>query len=206
MSIDAWVVGMVGNAIISVAYFLIVLAIALPLARSNQLRSNPLGAATAAIFLTCAVHHGAHSVHLLLPTFGLDNEQGMAMRLAWGWPLAIWDVLGAFVGVYYWSLRRNYGYIVQGAQLFTDLRQREQQALELNDAVLQGLVVAKMALDLDDLPKARAALSDSIAAGSEIITNLLGSDRSETVLLRSDAADVKRPRRSPDRRGPSAGE
>ena len=38
-----------------------------------------------------------------------------------------------------------------------DLRKREQQALELNDNVLQGLVVAKMSLDLDDTTKGRLA-------------------------------------------------
>ena len=143
-----WQIGLVANSLIAIAYFGIAAAIVFPLARSGQLRTNPLGAATAAIFFTCAVHHGAHSVHMLLPAFGLDDTQGLAMRTAWGWPLAIWDIVGACVAIYYWSLRRHYGSLMQGAQLFQDLRQREQQALELNDAVLQGLVVAKMALDL----------------------------------------------------------
>jgi len=51
-----WVTGMVCNAVISVVYFLIVLAIAVPLVKSGQLRSNPLGAATATIFFTCSLH------------------------------------------------------------------------------------------------------------------------------------------------------
>ena len=196
MNLESWTIGLICNAIIAVAYLLIVLAIAVPLARSGQLRSNPLGAATAAIFLTCAVHHGAHSVHMLLPAFGLYDEQGLAMRVGWGWPLAIWDVAGAVVGLWYWSLRRNYAGLMHGAQLFADLRQREQQALELNDSVLQGLVVAKMALDLDDIEKARGALTHSISSASTIITDLLGSEHSDTVLLRTQAASVKKPPRS----------
>ena len=68
----SWQVGMVANAVIAIAYFLITLAIVVPLTRSNQLRSNPLGAATAAIFFTCAVHHGTHSAHMLLPSFGIE--------------------------------------------------------------------------------------------------------------------------------------
>ena len=80
----SWQVGLVCNAVISVAYFLIVLAIVVPLVKSHQLRSNPLGAATAAIFFTCAVHHGAHTLHMLMPYFGVDEVQGMAMREAWG--------------------------------------------------------------------------------------------------------------------------
>ena len=193
MNIDSWMVGMVCNAIISLAYLLIVFAVAVPLARSGQLRKNPLGAATAAIFLTCSVHHGAHAIHMLLPAFGIYDEQGLAMRVGWGWPLALWDVAGAVVGVYYWSLRRNYPGMLHGAQLFADLRQREQQALELNDSVLQGLVVAKMALDLDDVEKARGALTHSISSASAIITDLLGSDHFDAVLLRSNAATGKKP-------------
>ena len=48
MSVEPWIVGMVCNALIAIAYLLISTAIVVPLARSNQLRSNPLGAATAA--------------------------------------------------------------------------------------------------------------------------------------------------------------
>lgn len=184
-----WQIGMTCNAIIAVAYLLICLAIVVPLAKSNQLRSNPLGAATGAIFLTCAVHHGSHAVHMLLPTF-VSDERGLAMRAAWGWPLTIWDIVGATVAVYYWTLRRNYGSLIQGAALFEDLRRREQQALELNDSVLQGMVVSKMALDLNDVEKAKAALTTSIESASRIITNLLGSERFSIKLLRSDPAVV----------------
>jgi len=186
----SWQVGLLGNAVIMAAYLGICLAIVVPLAKSRQLRTNPLGAATAAIFFTCAVHHGTHSLHMLLPSLGLDDPQGLAMRSAWGWPLASWDIIGAVVAVYYWTLRRNYGSLMQGAQLFEDLRQREQQALELNDTVLQGLVVAKMALDLDQPAKANEALTASIGSASRIITGLLGSQHDSLDLLRSVPAAV----------------
>jgi hypothetical protein len=186
----SWQIGLVANAVIAVAYFLISAAIVLPLARSGQLRTNPLGAATAAIFLTCAVHHGAHSVHMLLPSLGIDDPDGLAMRQAWGWPLATWDVVGAVVAAYYWTLRRNYGSLMQGAKLFEDFRLREQQALELNDSVLQGLVVAKMALDLDQRERAQQALATSIDSASRMITELLGSDHQSLQLLRSTPATV----------------
>jgi len=189
-----WQIGMVANAVIAVVYFLIVLAIAVPLIKSGQFRSNPLGAATATIFFTCAVHHGAHTLHMLLPYWGVDDVQGLAMRTAWGWQLATWDVIGALVGVYYWTLRRNYGSLMQGAKLFEDLRQREQQALEINDNVLQGLVVARMALDLDQQDKAVAALDTAIGSASHMITELLGTDRSISAgLLRSSAALLEEP-------------
>jgi hypothetical protein len=181
----SWEVGLVCNAVIMLAYLLISLAIVVPLARSHQLRTNPLGAATAAIFFTCAIHHGAHSIHMLLPSLGLSDPQGLSMRAAWGWPLALWDVVGAVVGVYYWTLRRTYSSLMEGAQLFQDLRQREQQALELNDTVLQGMVVAKMALDLNQPARASAALTSSIDSASRIITGLIGSKHSALDLVRT---------------------
>ena len=187
---EPWVIGMICNGIIAVAYVFISLAITVPLARSGQLRSNPLGAATASIFFSCAVHHGIHSVHMALPSLGIDDPQGYSMREAWDWPLSLWDVVGAVVGVYYWTLRRNYSSLMEGAQLFQDLRQREQQALELNDTVLQGLVVAKMALDLDDHKRAHESLTASIDSASRIITDLLGSSYHALDLVRSSAATV----------------
>ncbi len=187
---ESWQVGIIGNAVISLAYLLITLAIVVPLARSHQLRTNPLGAATGAIFFTCAVHHGAHAVHMLLPGLGVNDPEGIAMRAAWGWPLAVWDVIGALTAVYYWSLRRNYSSLMHGAQLFEDLRQREQQALELNDTVLQGLVVAKMALDLNQTARSQEALTSSIVAASRIITDLLGEKADGRGLVRSTPADL----------------
>jgi hypothetical protein len=186
----SWQIGMACNAGIAIAYLCISLAIVVPLTRSNQLRTNPLGAATAAIFFTCAVHHGSHAVHMLLPSLGISDDQGLAMRTAWGWPLTIWDAVGLVVALYYFSLRRNYSSLMKGAQLFEDMRKREQQALELNDSVLQGLVVAKMALDLGDPAKADAALTSSISSASRIITDLLGSEHFSMELLRSTPAVV----------------
>ena len=173
---DWWTVGLVANAVIAVAYSGIVAFIVVPLARSRQLTKNRLGAATAAIFLTCALHHGIHALHLVLPSLAGDVAQGTAVRAEWGWELAAWDVVGALVALYYFGLRRTYGSLMQGAQLFYDLRRRERQALEINDNVLQGLVVAKMALELDQQDTAVAALDASIAAASRMISGLMTTD------------------------------
>ena len=183
-------VGLVGNAVVAVAYLSIATVIARSLVRSGQIRSNPLAAATAAIFVTCGIHHGSHSLHMSLPWLGVETGRGLAMRASYDASMALWDVVTAGVGVYYWSLRRSYAPLMRGAKLFEDLRQREQQALELNDNVLQGLVVAKLALDLGDPDRARAALDSSIASAGTIITDLLGPDRPRptTGLLRSSAA------------------
>jgi signal transduction histidine kinase len=178
----AWQVGAVANGVIALAYVLISTAIFVPLVRSRQLRLNPLGAATGAIFLTCAVHHGAHSVQLLAPTLGISSEHGEMMRHSWPWTLAAWDVLSAAVGVYYWSLRRTYGELMKGAALFQDLKERQRQAMEINDNIVQGLVVAKMALELDERATSQAALENALSSASSIISDLLGQVDSPTRL------------------------
>lgn len=188
-----WMLGMGANGVIAVAYFLIFGAIMIPLVRERQVRKNPLGAATAAIFLTCAVHHGVHAVHMLMPAFDLDLDQGNAMRSAWNWQLAIWDLVSAVVAVYYWSLRRTYGSLMQGAQLFEDMKRREEQALEINDTILQGIVVARMALDLGDRERALTALDSSIGSASHLVTDLLGPSGAGGRLTRTQAATIDEP-------------
>ncbi len=189
-----WGLGLAGNAVVAVAYLAIATVIITALVRSGQVRSNPLAAATAAIFVTCAVHHGSHSVHMALPWLGVGTERGLAMRASYDVTMATWDAVTAAVGVYYWTLRRSYAPIMRGAQLFDDVRQREQQALELNDNVLQGLVVARLALDLGHHDKAREALESSIGSASAIISELLDADRrpaSAGLLRRSPALPVR---------------
>jgi L-alanine-DL-glutamate epimerase-like enolase superfamily enzyme len=194
-----WMLGAVCNAVISVAYFMIVCAIAGPLVRSRQLHTNGMAAATAAIFLTCAVHHGAHVVHMLMPYAGVDLVQGHAMRAAWGPELALWDLVGAVVGVYYWTLRGGFGAGSDSPALFQDQYEREQRALELNDAVLQGMVVARMALDLGERRKGLSALDGSIEAASRMITELIADDgRRVHRPLRSTAALVEHLDRKPE--------
>ena len=186
-----WKIAAVANGVVAVVYVLIAWAIAAPLVRTQQLWTNKLGAATSAIFLTCAVHHGSHSLHMLLPAFGLEEEQGLTMRAAWDGHNAAWDVLTACVGVYYWTLRRQYGSLMRGAALFDDLKERERQALQLHDEVVQGLVVAKMALDLDQKDQSKDALAATLASASRIINDLIGRQRED---MRMGAGDLVRER------------
>ncbi len=119
------------NAVILTAYLGISYAIARGLWRSRQWRNNPLGLATASIFFSCAVHHGSHTVHLLLPYIGMDMHAGMAMRMAFGMDFhaAGWDTVTAALAVWYWTLRSRFPALVRGAALFEDLRLRQAAAL-----------------------------------------------------------------------------
>ena len=197
----SWQIGMVCNAVIAVAYLLISLAIVVPLARSNQLRTNPLGAATAAIFFTCAVHHGSHAVHMLLPSLGVDDDQGLAMRAAWGWPLAIWDVVGVAGRALLLVAAPQLLLADEGRQALRGPAQARAAGARAQRHRAAGTGRRQ------DGPRPRrrrrsadAALTSSIASASRIITDLLGSEHFSIELLRSAPAVVDLGNAAADRR------
>ena len=170
----AWKTAMLAHLILSIAYLGISWALARPLIKTRQIRSNPLGTATVIIFLSCALSHGGHSVHLLGPMFGFEADHGLALRAAFTWHQVIIDVLAAGIGVYYWSLRHSYGPLLHGAAMFEDLVERQRQALEINDNIVQGLTVAQMALAVNDTKLSQDALRSTLEKAREIVSGLLG--------------------------------
>jgi len=177
-----WITGTVANSVISIVYFMISFVILRSLMVSGQLRANKLGTATGVIFFSCAVHHGTHVVHMLGPAVGYDVTAGQALRESFSLHNAAWDVASAIVGIYYWSLRATYAPLMRGAALFEDLKERQRQALEINDNIVQGLTVAKLALELDEREYSEAALASALAAASRIISDLLGHADAENRL------------------------
>jgi len=187
-----WIIGTCANLVVAIAYLAIAGVIIVPLARERQVRSNRLGTATAAIFLTCAVHHGGHTVKALLPflhswqTLGLNVSTGLYTRLSWDPEAVVWDVLTAAVGLYYLSLRRTYAPLMRGAKLFDDMRERQRQALEINDNIVQGLAAAQMALALGEQAQSEAAMTATLGAARGIITDLLGEVGTQSRLTPGD--------------------
>ncbi len=186
-----WRAGAIANFVTMMAYFAIVAAILIPLIREKQVLANRLGTATALIFFTCAVAHGGHTLHMVLPEFGVAERSGLGMRASFDPITVVWDVFTAMVGVYYWTLRRTYGALMSGAKLFDDLRERQRQALEINDGIVQGLAAAKLSLELDQTAITQEALESTLASARALITNLLGevSERPDF-----DAGDLRRSR------------
>lgn len=192
----SWQIGAGAGAIITIAYFGIAAVILGALWRSGQLRSNKLGTATGVIFFTCGVGHGIHVAHLLLPAVGIEREVGLAARRAVEWHLAVWDLLTAAVAVFYFSLRRIYGSLMSGAQLFEDLQEKQRQALQINDRIVQGLVVAQAALTYDQRERSEEALAQTLTAARDLISDLLVQSSEEKGLrpgdlVRADAASVR---------------
>jgi hypothetical protein len=168
-----WQIITAANLVIAGAYFSISYIIASGLIRTGQVSTNRLGLATALIFFTCGVHHGSHAVHMLLPSFGIDDAQAYDLRNSWHWQSAVWDIATAMVGVYYLSLRGSYSSVLRGAQMFEDLKVRERQALEINDSIVQGLTVAKYQLDRGADSKSREAIEDTLRKARGLISELL---------------------------------
>lgn len=161
------------NLIIAVCYLGISFLVFRGLATTEQLRTNRLGVATGLIFFTCAVHHGSHSVHMLLPTFGVDDPQALALREAWHWPTIAWDILGATVAVYYFSLRSHYGGLLGSPGIYIDFKERERQALEINDNIVQGLSRVKWQIEAGRQDEAREAADATLREAQRMITDLL---------------------------------
>ena len=112
---------LLGNLIIMVAYAAIVVSIVVPVGRAGQLRTNRLATATAMIFFSCAVGHGLHAVMAYRTVMQVSEAQQMHMDVAgWPWTSAVWDVLTATVGVYYWTLRRGYGVLLGRGAIYVD--------------------------------------------------------------------------------------
>jgi hypothetical protein len=177
--VEVWHVVTAANAIVAVAYFSIAYIILSGLQRTGQLTSNKLGLATGLIFLTCGVHHGTHSIHMLLPSLGIDDARGLALRNAWHWETGAWDLITAGVGVYYLTLRGSYASVLRGAQMFEDMKVRQRQALEINDNIVQGLTVAKYQLDQGRDESSREAIEETLRKARGLITDLLGEDEAE---------------------------
>jgi diguanylate cyclase (GGDEF)-like protein len=110
------------NLTIAVCYVMISSLILQGLFRTRQMSSNPLGVATAAIFATCALHHGHHALHLLQSLGGPAGAAELsAVRAVFGeWHTALIDGIGATVAITYLTLRRSYKALLNTPAMFED--------------------------------------------------------------------------------------
>ncbi|HET9073739.1 MAG TPA: EAL domain-containing protein [Solirubrobacteraceae bacterium] len=142
----AWTIGVGANLTIGACYLAICWLILRGLLRSGQLRGNPLAAATALIFFTCAVHHAGGAIHTLAPSLGLSDPAGLASRRSYTWQMDGWDVVGAAVGILYLSLRSLYGRLLETPAMFADLeRERAQAAVaSQRSALAEAQAIARL--------------------------------------------------------------
>jgi CheY-like chemotaxis protein len=77
----------------------------------------------------------------------------------------------AFVGIWLEHKRSE-----ELSQALTSANERRRQALQINEGIVQGLAVAKMALELGDPDRALDALERTLQAAKRVITHLLLDD------------------------------
>jgi CheY-like chemotaxis protein len=77
------------------------------------------------------------------------------------------------------------------------LETRRHHALELNESIVQGLAVAKLALDLGEGPQAHAAIETTLGAAKRVMSHLLADDGDQTWVRPGDL-------RAPPAPGPEA--
>ena len=97
-----WQVGLVACAVLAVAFLAIAGTIAISLGRSGQLRSNHLGRATAVILAICGIWPLGLVVLMALPSLGVDSTLGLAIRVVFDGPMAIFSVFAASAVAGYW--------------------------------------------------------------------------------------------------------
>lgn len=173
MPIELWLVTAGANVVMASVYAWIAALMIVGLWKGKQWLTNPLATATAAIFVTCTVGHGLHVWHVLAFA-GSDAGTAAARTAMSDWRLLAWDLFTAGVAVWYFTLRKRLRLLFEGAALCEDLQQRQAQAQELHDNVVQGLVQAKLALDLGRRDEGARAVGETLESAKKIITGLLG--------------------------------
>ncbi len=175
---DTYLIGIVANGVTAVAMLGVGALLAVNLTKGHQWRTNILGAGTFAIITTCGVGHLLRFVQLMYPTMGLDLPAGVAARYEYNdWHPWVFDLITMGATVTYWAMRGRFPDLVSGAAVYEDLRHRQRQALQIHDNIVQGIVRAKMALDLDDQDETQEAVQATLEASKVIIDDLLGKER-----------------------------
>jgi len=166
---DAWVIGTLANGLLAAAYLSIAAGILLPVLRSGQWRTNPLALATGLIFLSCGC---ARLVRVVEASTGIGATEEFRTVLA-DWRINLVDGLAAISALWYLALRRRFPGTARGSVLFEDVEVRRRQALEIHDNIVQGLVRAKLHVELGNSDSGVRAIEETLAASRGLITQLL---------------------------------
>ena len=134
------------------------------------------------------LHHG------VIGTVSPEDVYGTAAAIEnpWAWAAlhAAFILAESVACLVAWKKSEEY------AAQITEHGVRRKEALELNDHVVQGLVVAKASLELGDNEGGRKALDATLARAKNLVSDLLGEDQDTWAsepgsLVRDDAAAVK---------------
>ncbi|HEX2294391.1 MAG TPA: hypothetical protein VHN37_03690 [Actinomycetota bacterium] len=133
-------------------------------------------------------HHG------VLGTIAPEDVYSSAAAIAnpWGWAAihAGFILAESVACLVAWKKSEQY------AAQIVEHGVRRREALELNDHVVQGLVVAKASFELGDAEGGRKALEATLGRAKGLVSDLLGEEEDSALqpgsLVRDDAATVSR--------------
>lgn len=134
------------------------------------------------------LHHGV--IGTLAP--GDVYSSAAAVANPWGWAAihAGFILAESVACLVAWKKSEQY------ATQISEHGMRRREALELNDHVVQGLVVAKASFELGDVDGGRKALDATLGRAKSLVSDLLGQDHAEAEaqpgsLVRERAAAVR---------------
>lgn len=184
---SAWWLATAANGVMSVTFFAIAAYMWKAIHDGGQLMRNPLLTGMALIFTTCAIGHGLHFEHSLLPTYapalGLwETSQAAAFgewaRVSMADPvLASVDLVTAGLGVWYFTTRRRQAELFEGAELAEDLEEREREARQMHDSIVQSTAQALLLLQMDRPEEAQEVLDASLSEAKAIVDAFLEEGR-----------------------------
>jgi hypothetical protein len=131
------------------------------------------------------VHHGVMGV--IAPQSVYDHPSAWAHPWTWAAIHGFFVLAASAALIIAWRMNE-----IERARSNTFQRQlgeatvRRQQALEINDNIVQGLTVAQLALELERPEDSRVAIEDTLAKARTIISTLLGEIQSEETLNAGD--------------------
>lgn len=185
-----WMVASVANLVMMVTFTAIAIPLWTAIYEGDQLLSNPLLTGFALIFSSCALGHGLHFEHTLIPNYhailhGLPFMGGPAAynytvnfglwsRVAMSNPtlLAV-DVVTAGLGIWYFLLRKRQSRFFEGAELAEDLEIREREVHAMHDEIIEDVSEALLLVDVGREEEARETIAETTAEAQAIVDNLL---------------------------------
>lgn len=156
---------LIAGVVITAAYLLVFLLLLVSLVRTKQATRSRLGLATALVFFAAAAYR-AVSVVTVLRGQTITDEQNLALTTAL-------DVLTALVGLFYLSLRRQFGSMTSGVDDDDAVFGRQGRAGAGTDP-LTGLATGKKALEV-----LRRQLSATSLSGEKLAVLMVYIDRIE---------------------------
>jgi diguanylate cyclase (GGDEF)-like protein len=157
---------LIAGVVVTAAYLVVFLLLVMGLIRTKQATRSRLGLATALVFFAAAAYRGA-SVVLVARGQAISDDQNLGLTTAL-------DVLTALVGLFYLSLRRQFGSLISGvedddAAVFS----REGRASAGSDP-LTGLATGRKAIEV-----LRRQLSATSLSGEKLAVLMVYIDQIE---------------------------